>query len=461
MKKLLLTTLGLLCLTGMNAQCWEQIDAGGAVVLGIKEDGTLWGWGHSISGQLGSPDFEFYTPVPVQIGQDSDWAFISVGHSHLLALKTDGTLWAWGNNTAGELGNGTISSEITYLPSQIGTDNDWVSISAGHDYSAAIKSNGTLWTWGLNISGGLGNGTLDENLATTIVPTQPNTDTDWKVVWASHSNTVALKTNGTLWATGEGDYGQIGNGLFEDQTEFTQVGIDTDWINVAVGGFAVTAIKADGTLWSWGENTVGGLGDGSNEFSAVPIKISDENWVSISRGENYFCGAIKSDGSLWTWGQNFFGTLGDGTTDNKNTPVLIEEGTQWEIYAGGGEFSVGLTQEGELNVWGDNYYDQLGFDIEDDFLTSPLVVEQCTTAGTEEMVSQSFAIYPNPVNGTLYIDNDDNTIEALIITDITGKTVVTQTGHTSQINVQQLPDGMYFIEIKTDSGTSHQKFIKE
>ena len=461
MKKLLFTLFTSLSILQVSAQCWKQLDAGGFFTVGLKDDGTIWGWGRSWNGELGSSMYDFYATEPVQIGTDADWAYVSAGNGHVMALKTDGTLWTWGRNDYGQLGNSEISIYINEVPAQVGTDNDWNLVSAGHIHSAALKNNGTLWTWGSNVSGQLGNGLFDVDIAQTIVPTQVGTNTDWFTVSASSYNTAAIRTDGTLWIAGEGNHGEIGNGLYDDQSEFTQVGSD-QWKQISFGGMAATAIKTDGTLWSWGENGSGGLGNGTFTNSAVPVQISTDIWKSVSRGMNYFAGAIKSDGSLWTWGYNYFGVVGDGTTIDKNTPVLINQGTEWKIYSGGGDYSVGLSNDGKLNVWGSNINGELGFDLESDTVLTPEQVDNCATAGIDYLAKAQFAVYPNPVNALLnLVIPGDTTIIDVKINDITGKTIMTQTGHTSQINVQQLPAGMYFIEIKTDTGSSHHKFIKE
>ena len=460
MKKLFL----LLSIVGLqaNAQCWEQLDAGGFFVVGIKDNGTLWGWGHAWSGELGAAQYAFYAAVPVQIGNDSDWASVSAGNGHVMALKTDGTLWTWGRNDCGQLGDGNVTIDMNATPQQIGTDT-WSFISAGHIHSTAIKSDGTLWTWGANMSGQLGNGLVDTTVAQTIVPTQIGTDTNWETVCASSDNTAAIKTDGTLWVTGEGNHGEIGNGLWDDQLEFIQAGNDTDWMQVAVGGLAVTGLKNDGTLWSWGFNFSGGLGIGTNTDTAVPTLLNADRWISISRGMNYFAGAIKADGTLWTWGYNHYGPVGDGTTINKNEPTLVSSGDTWLSYTGAGDYSIGLTDRGELRVWGYNWYGELGFDLEGNTVLSPVSVEDCDgpTASVGQASLADLMIYPNPVKDVLNIDAKGHVIDNFTITDITGKIVLQQAINANQINLQHLPAGMYFLEIVSGETASSHKFIKE
>lgn len=453
-----------------NAQCWQQIDAGGFFTVGLKDDGTIWGWGHSWSGELGNNTYDYYTATPVQIGTDADWAYISAGNGHVMGLKANGTLWAWGRNDSGQLGNGDYTTYSNHIPQQVGTDTDWAYISAGHIHSCAIKTNGTLWTWGANQSGQLGNGTIDVDFNPVITPLQVGTDTDWKMVCGSSDNTVAIKTNGTLWVTGEGNHGEIGNGFENDQVFFTQAGTDTDWDTVTFGGFAGAALKTNGTLWSWGWNTYGELGSGSIGHILSPVMIAEGKWQSVVKGMNYFTGAIKADGSLWTWGYNYYGAVGNGQSYNFGFGSTVTQLYQipseggWQSYQGGGDYSVALKEDGSLWAWGYNYYGELGFNLEGNIVDEPVqVMASCRLAAaiaTNQKVT--LAVYPNPAQGTLHLSGIDGAeIEDISITDALGKTVLTHKGYTSELNVAQLPAGIYFLKAETRSGVLAQKFIKQ
>lgn len=473
MKKLLLLSITLLSLQLQaqsrdegstpepQAQCWKQIDAGGFCVVGIKEDGTLWGWGRNFSGELGdSPD---PVAIPVQIGTDDDWSAVSSGNGHNMALKTDGTLWAWGRNDSGQVGNGIITIFPNPAPVQIGTDSDWAFICAGHVHSTAIKNNGTLWTWGANNTGQLGIGTIDTGIPQTIIPAQVGTDTDWKFIDASWTQNVALKTDGSLWEWGVNAYLPMSNGSVTPVLNPIQIGTATDWAQAAVGGFAISAIKEDGTLWSWGFNFSGGVGVGNNTNIMEPQQIGSDKWKSVVRGMNYFAGAIKEDGTLWTWGYNYYGAVGNGATDNATAPVQIASDVAWKSYQGAGDYSVALKEDGSLLVWGYNWYDELGFNLEGNTVLNPALVETCTTtAGLNENLLTQIFLYPNPTSNILNLTNADNiSIEKLIVIDPTGKVVITQNGNSHQLDVQQLPAGMYFLHVTASEGSQHIKFIKQ
>jgi len=195
MKKYLLFLL--LLVMQLNAQCWEKIATGYRHTIAIKDDGTLWGWGANWRGQLAQNPDELEFTSPVQISYDNNWKEIDCGVDHSIAVKTDGTLWGWGYNLHGQVGIGEDTEEIFELR-QIGTDNNWKSIFCGHVNTFAIKNDGTLWGWGGN-SGCLGDGTMTEKNS----PVQIGTDTDWEMIASASTHTLGIKTDGTLWAWGQ------------------------------------------------------------------------------------------------------------------------------------------------------------------------------------------------------------------------------------------------------------------
>lgn len=334
--------------------CGEQIAAGGRHILAVKADGTLWAWGQNDTGQLGDGTFED-KDVPTHIGRDTNWLVVVANVDHSLALKTDGTLWAWGENSHGELGDGTYENKN--IPIQIGNDNNWAAISTGHSHSLALKTDGSLWTWG-STEIYLGDGAFD----TVNIPTQIGSDTNWEQASAGSNYTVALKTNGTLWAWGHNYSGELGDGTFADKDVPTQIGGDTNWSFVVGNASHTLALKTDGTLWAWGANDYGQLGDGTFESKNVPIRIgSDTDWKSVASGRGVTI-ALKTDGTLWAWGYNVYGQLGDSTFENKNTPVQIGNDTNWAVvvasynlYSNDSCYIVALKTNGTLWVWGYGY----------------------------------------------------------------------------------------------------------
>ncbi len=215
----------------------------------------------------------------------------AAGTSHVLLVKMDGTLWAWGDNFSGQLGSGTTTDNSS--PVRVGTDTNWAYVSAGENHSVAVKTDGTLWAWGNNDAGQLGIGsTAGQN-----VPVQVGGDNNWASVSAGGSHTVARKMNGTLWAWGNNDAGQLGIGSTAGQNVPVQVGSDTDWASVSAGGNHTVAVKMGGGLWAWGDNFSGQLGDGTIVNRILPLRIGTENWVSVSAG-NAHTVARRTDGSI-------------------------------------------------------------------------------------------------------------------------------------------------------------------
>lgn len=315
--------------------------------------GTLWGWGNNSIGQLGDGT-TIQRPYAVQIGTDNKWVSVSAGASSNLGLKSDGTLWGWGANTHGEVGDGTTT--IRTSPVQIGTDTKWVSIASDYYHSVALKSDGTLWAWGYNANGELGDGTTTQRTS----PVQIGTDTKWTSISAGESFNLALKSDGTLWAWGDNSEAQIGDGTFTQRNSPVQIGTDTKWVSVSAGQIFSLALKSDGTLWAWGNNDLGELGDGTITRRTSPVQIgSDSKWVNISAGGLFSLG-LKSDGTLWAWGQNLYGQLGDGTTTQKNSPVQIGSENKWIGISAGVDYSLGQKSDGSLWAWGANGWGQLG-----------------------------------------------------------------------------------------------------
>lgn len=353
MKKTLLLILIFSCLQ-INAQCWKTVTAGYSHTVAIRTDGTLWTWGNNDQGQLGTT-----TPatqnVPTKMGTSNDWNTVAAGWGHTVALKTDGSLWAWGYGGLGQIGNGTYTTNFN-PPQQIGVAKNWQTIVTGHGYTVALKTDGTLWAWGNNFSGQLGNGTtFDKN-----IPTQVGTASDWQTVVAGMHHTVALKKDGTLWAWGKNSLGELGDGTTTNSRSPKQIGTATDWKTIAAGSDHTIAIKTDGTLWIWGDNTSGALGDGTTVTKNVPTQIGiSTDWKTLNGGVNYTM-AVKTDGSLWAWGNNSDGEFGNGTKINSLIPVQIGTESNWQIIDGGAIHTVALKSDESLWTWGKNSFGQLG-----------------------------------------------------------------------------------------------------
>jgi alpha-tubulin suppressor-like RCC1 family protein len=337
---------------------WKTISTGNAYTLAVRQDGTLWAWGLNSNGQLGDGT-TIEKSTPVQIGTATNWASASTGISHSLALRTDGTLWAWGNNTKGQLGNGTTTSSL--VPVQVGTSTTWVSTSVGYAHSLALRSDGTLWAWGTDTNGELGTGTT--SAGATSAPVQVGTATTWASISAGFAHSLALSTDGTLWAWGSNGFGQLGNATTTNSTAPVQVSVGTTWLSIGAGYYHSLALRSDGTLWAWGSNSYGQLGNGTTSTgstTSAPAQVGTAtNWVSLSASSSHSL-ALRSDGTLWAWGNNENGQLGNGTTTNSPAPTQVGTDANWQRIGAGNNQSVALRTDGTLWAWGSNSYGQLG-----------------------------------------------------------------------------------------------------
>ena len=264
-----------------------------------------------------------------------------------LGIKTDGTLWGWGGNIAGSLGDGTVLNRS--FPVQIGAGTNWSKVSTSSS-SAAIKTDGTLWTWGFNQNGNLGQG----NIIHRSSPVQVGSGTDWAQVSISYYGMLAIKTDGTLWASGYSYVGALGVGTNNTyRSSPVQVGALTNWASVSLGNGFAGAVKTDGTLWMWGVGTSGQLGNSNVISRSSPVQVgAGTNWskVVLSAANTF---AIKTDGTLWGWGANAYRQLCDGTQAAKSSPVQIGSATNWIDIAPSYESGfVALNSSGEAYAGG-------------------------------------------------------------------------------------------------------------
>ncbi len=317
---------------------WRCVNTYGAATLAIKSDGSLWAFGENNNGELGINN-RIFRSSPVQtVSGGTSWKSIGKGYYHSSAIKTDGTLWTWGLNTAGQLGNNTsISASSPIQTVSIGTN--WKQVDMSRETTAAIKTDGTLWLWGANLTGQLGDNTATNKSS----PVQTASGgTNWKQIAVATFHSAAIKTDGTLWTWGSNLGGLLGNGLTINLSSPVQtIAGGANWKQVNIGCCHSAAIKTDGTLWIWGSNSSGRLGDGTTIFRSSPVQTvsGGTNWKST-----YISGsmssAIKTDGTLWMWGANNNGQLGISNRINASSPVqTITAGTTWRSVSAGAGFA--------------------------------------------------------------------------------------------------------------------------
>ena len=282
---------------------WKQVSTGFSISIvnanyqaAIKTDGTLWTWGANLLGALGDNTTTSKSSPVQTVSAGTNWKQISTGTGFMLAVKTDGTLWAWGNNTIGQLGDNSIIHRSSPVQTVAGGTN-WKYVSAGDNVSAAIKTDGTLWLWGMNSQGELGDNTTTSKSS----PVQTvSAGTNWKQVAVGTPIVAAIKTDGTLWTWGNNTYGQLGDNTTTSRSSPVQtVAAGTNWKQVSTGLFATAAIKNDGSLWTWGLNGPGAYGqlgtnDSAHRSSPVQTVSGGGNWRQVSFGR-YKVATIRDD----------------------------------------------------------------------------------------------------------------------------------------------------------------------
>lgn len=383
---------------------WAKVQCGPTWCYAVKTDGTYWGWGTNANGLLGTSNTTTYSS-PVQIGADTNWSEVNGRNQTTVAIKTNGTIWAWGVNSTGQIGDGTTVNKSS--PVQIGTLTNWYQASCATN-TGAVKTDGTLWVWGRADSGQLGNGTTTPNRSS---PIQLGTLTNWAQISAGAQYFVAVKTDGTLWSWGVNNTGQLGDGTTVSKSSPVQIGTLTNWAYVDAFSDQAVARKTDGTIWVWGSQAGTQFGTGDNTTYSSPVQVgtrTDYTFAAMGGSSSLYLtsdgftwqggcsggssgqvgqanfstpqalstltrkyasaaglvssvSAVSTDGKLWSWGGNNNGEIGDGTTIARSLPTQIGTLTNWaSVGALSASTPVAVKQDGTLWAWGANDTAQLG-----------------------------------------------------------------------------------------------------
>tara|TARA_B100000965_G_C19550728_1_gene739877 strand:- start:126 stop:1307 length:1182 start_codon:yes stop_codon:yes gene_type:complete len=309
--------------------------------LAVKDNNTLWGWGSGGDGVLAQNSTATYSS-PIQI--PGTWGSCAYGHQAIVATKTNGTIWTWGNNFSGQLGANFGPPSGTYnrsSPIQVGNNSNWDTgenkVNGGDYFFTAIKTDGTLWTWG---EGGWGN--LGLNFHTPYnhgrsSPCQVGTDTDWSTLARGlRYDNAAIKTDGSLYVWGNNGEGQLG---LNNKTRYSSpVQLSGTWRYFSGGGDTAGGVKTDGTLWAIGRNHRGQLGQNTNTYYSSPRQIPGTTW-DFAQFSDTSCIGLKTDSTLWVWGHGSHGGLGLNNETQYSSPTQIpgiytkgylgENGTTW------------------------------------------------------------------------------------------------------------------------------------
>jgi RNA polymerase sigma factor (sigma-70 family) len=315
----------------------------------LASDGSLWSWGEEPTGWpiLGLGNTNIQKTVSLRrIGNENDWTSVAAAYSHCLAVKSDGTLWAWGGNFSYLLGDGTKTTRPAPVLSIPG--HDWKQVAVGGVSSFALKNDGTLWAWGANGGGELGIGSTKGSTNAVRV----GTSTNWTKIWAGGSQTVGLQSDGSLWVWG------LFPKDFNDKNQLivpTRISPDTNWLDLCFGYFTVFAIKSDGTLWTWGMEANFYSGAADTNLNITPMQVGTESdWQSCASASGGFYQLLmKKDGSLWVLDASDHRRI---KPDAEYKPIVfrrINLAKDIVAFAGGGDnIGVALTRDGEVWTWG-------------------------------------------------------------------------------------------------------------
>lgn len=337
---------------------WSQISVGPSHTLAIATDGTLYAWGYNNVGQIGNSSL-INQSSPVQIATGS-WTHVHADINYSIALRDDDLLFGWGYNQYGQLGTNIPVGSYRSSPVQVNSTS-WSTVSSGTNHTAAIKSDNTLWAWGYNNLGQLGN----TSYINTSSPIQIGTSS-YSQVGAGSNYTTALTTNNKIVTFGDNTYGQLG---------YTPSSNIQSWTMIAANAYFTIAIRNDGLLFGWGNNTNGqlGLNDTINRSSPTQIGTNSWNFVSVNAG-TLTATAIRSDGTLWAWGYNVYYQVGDNTLVDRSSPVQVSIGGSWTSVTTGDLHTLAINTTGALYAWGRNDFGQTGTGTTSARVSSPVQI---------------------------------------------------------------------------------------
>lgn len=470
---------------------WKSVTAGDATTYGIRSDGSLWSWGWNEKGQSGNGVSE-RTATPTLADGNRVWKKTVGGRAYGFFLAEDGSLWAAGTATNGVQGtNDGVDHKVL---TRIGTDNDWADMACSRfwGYSAfAIKTNGTLWAWGENSAGQLGIG----NTQAQTLPVQVGTDTDWKQVAAGVSSVLALKTDGSLWGWGLNMNGEL-FGYEGRQSSPVRLGSETDWEKVLVIEFRAYAVKKDGTLWAWGDNSRNLLGfntptEEESTSEGNPVEVVTEPQITkptqvtavegevlaVSGCENTLSVATGTDGiieKVWMFGSNADGALGDGKglgNGNKDIPFAtvpvnpsLKSSLKFTSMSSGQNYTMMLTDDGDIWGWGCNRGGQLGDETPNDQLQVAYKLKPIVINCPQDEVSSVGSLKDGKVDAAVSFDGQvlalqsDGLLTSGRIYDMNGTAVMILVASETSWNVATLSQGVYVAEFMIDGALVTYKF---
>lgn len=442
----------------LSSSTYPQLIAGGVEhSLAVCSDGTVEAWGEGGDGQLGQ-GANAGSLVPVTVNGLSGVTAVAAAFYHSLALRSDGTVWAWGGNVHGQLGTG--NNTPGNVPMQVTGLTGITAIAAGWYHNIALKNDGTVWTWGFNNVGQLGDGT---NTSSNVPLQVPGLTDVVAVAGGSYYHSLVLKNDGTVWGWGYNYHGQLGDGTNNDTNVPVQANTPFGILALVMGGDASFALLSDGSVYSWGNNELGQLGDGTTNNSNTPALVAGLNGiVALAAGIESIV-ALDQTGALHAWGRNFFGEFGDGTTNSSSVPVNLPALPGVTTIAAGEYHVLRMKNDGSLHGSGWNGSGQLGTGDNWDSVSPVQVTGLCVVGGTDELTAlRALEVHPNPATSVVFIEAPDLPGSLLILSDATGREVhrSTATGRVYQMDLDAVPAGSYVLCVRGQQGTRARVLLR-
>ncbi len=441
-----------------------SISAGGSHAIVAKADGTLWTWGNNNSGQAGNGTAGVNSNVPTIVTGSAGFVKVSAGVNHNLALKNDGTVWAMGTGTVGTLGTGNSASSFVLVQSN--TLPGVTDIASGQNFCMALNADSTVSAWGLGTFGQIGNGSNTNQFSPVQVNSLTQITSLAQGSFAMHG--IARRADGTIWVWGNNDNGQLGDGTLTNNNSPFQLSAPSDIVEVAIGNIHSVVIKSDGTTWAWGSNNFGQIGDGTNIDTNVPIVVSGNCTAATPCITTYGTANVtECDSYTWIDGNTYTASTNSPTYQTQNAngcdsivtlKLTINNSSTSSIVASGVDSYV--SPSGAIYTSPGNYVDTIQNAAGCDSIISIHLTLEHT--GLNELENHPVSIYPNPTSGLLTLKGLDKLqgIRELQILSVTGTIVFEQNEPATTINASELEEGIYMIQIKHDRGIETIRFLK-
>lgn len=338
-------------------------------ILVLKANGEVWAWGRNTKGALGDNTITDKSSPASVVGGHS---FIQVSgglhtYGFSFGLKSDGSLWAWGENTQGNLGDNTGIHRSS--PVSVVGNHSFTRVSAGRYHTAALKADGSVWCWGYNSHGALGDNTVtDKSSPVSVVGGHSFVE-----ISAGSDRSFSRKADGTVWSWGSQNYNQgngaggLGDGTLSNRSSPVSIVGNHSFIQISAltgdEGDGCIGLKADGSAWVWGYNNKGQLGNntsGAGTHTTSPVSVVGGHSFTEVSGSWYHGAGLKADGSVWTWGLGSSGQLGDNAANDRSSPVSVVGAHSFVQLTRGIQSMSARKANGEVWSWGENTYGQLG-----------------------------------------------------------------------------------------------------